>query len=162
MRLCVFILAFCLSATPALAWTGEVISVHDGDSVTVRRADTGKTAKVRIYGVDCPELKQAYGVEARDLTARVLTGKTVQVIPAQKDKSYKREVGGVVLLDDLLVLQDALVSSGLAWVDDRFCKLAVCDLWRLHQREAREAGRGLWADKSPVPPWTWRRMKHKR
>ena len=87
-------------------------------------------------------------------------GKTVQVIPAQKARSYKRVVGGIVLLGDMLVLQDALVSSGLAWVDDRYCKLAVCDLWRLHQREAKAAGRGLWRDKSPVPPWTWRRMKH--
>lgn len=161
MRLCIFILAFCLSATHALAWTGEVVGVHDGDSITVCRADTGKTAKVRIYGVDCPELGQPHGDKARDLTARVLLGKTVQVIPAQKARSYKRVVGGIVLLGGMLVLQDAMVSSGLAWVDDRYCKLAVCDLWRLHQREARAAGRGLWRDKSPVPPWTWRRMKHK-
>lgn len=52
-----------------------------------------------------------------------------------------------------------------AWVDDRYCKLPVCDLWRLHQREARAARRGLWADPDPVPPWTWRKMqrtKHKK
>lgn len=159
MRLLIFICIFILNATQALAWSGEVVGVHDGDSITVRRA-SGKSAKVRIYGVDCPELGQPYGDKARDLTARVLLGKTVQVIPAQKAKSYKRVVGGIVLLGDMLVLQDALVSSGLAWVDDRYCKLAVCDLWRLHQREAKAAGRGLWRDKSPVPPWMWRRMKH--
>lgn len=73
--------------------------------------------------------------------------------------------GGIVLLEDMLVIQDALVSAGLAWVDDRYCKLPVCDLWRLHQREARAARRGLWADPDPVPPWTWRKMqrtKHKK
>lgn len=161
MRLYIFIFIFIFVPTQALAWTGEVVSVHDGDSVTVRRADTGKTAKVRIYGVDCPELGQPYGDKARDLTARVLLGKTVQVIPAQKARSYKRVVGGIVLLGDMLVLQDALVSSGLAWVDDRYCKLAVCHLWRLHQREACEAGRGLWKDESPVPPWTWRRKEYR-
>lgn len=160
MRLLIFICIFILNVTQALAWTGEVVGVHDGDSITVRRADTGKTAKVRIYGVDCPELGQPYGDKARDLTARVLLGKTVQVIPAQKARSYKRVVGGIVLLGDMLVLQDALVSSGFAWVDDRYCKMAVCDLWRLHQREAKAAGRGLWKNKNPVPPWTWRRMKH--
>lgn len=162
MRLLIFICIFILNVTQALAWTGEVVGVHDGDSITVRRADTGKTAKVRIYGVDCLELGQPYGDKARDLTARVLLGKTVQVIPAQKARSYKRVVGGIVLLGDMLVLQDALVSSGFAWVDDRYCKMAVCDLWRLHQREARAAGRGLWRDKNPVPPWQWRRIKHNR
>lgn len=160
MRSFIFILILLFTPAIALAWSGEVVGVHDGDSITVRRA-SGKSAKVRIYGVDCPELGQPDGDKARALTARMLLGKTVQVIPAQKAKSYKRVVGGIVLLGDMLVLQDALVSSGLAWVDDRYCKLAVCDLWRLHQREARAAGRGLWRDKSPVPPWVWRRMKHK-
>lgn len=141
----------------AWAWSGTVTLVHDGDSITVRRDDTGKTAKVRIYGVDCPELDQPGGKQARDLTTRVLLNRTIQVIPAQKAKSYRREVAGIVLLDDLLVLQDALVSAGLAWVDGRYCKMAVCDLWRLHQREAKAARRGLWAEPAPMPPWQWRR-----
>lgn len=150
-----------LSQAPAHAFPAEVLSVHDGDSITARRVGPvrHKPDKVRVYGIDCPELGQPYGEEARELTARILDGKTVEVVPAQKGKSYRREVGGIVLLGDMLVIQDALVSAGLAWVDDRFCKLPVCDLWRLHQREARAARRGLWADEAPVPPWTWRWLK---
>lgn len=158
--------ALLCSAT-AHAFPAEVLSVHDGDSITARRVGPvrQKPLKVRVYGIDCPELDQPYGTEARELTARALNGKTVEIVPAQKARSYKREVGGIVLLGDMLVIQDALVSAGLAWVDDRFCKLPVCDLWRLHQREARAAGRGLWADPNAVPPWTWRKMqrtKHKK
>ena len=155
------LLGALLGAAAAHAFPAEVLSIHDGDSITARRvgAKQEKPQKVRIYGIDCPELGQPYGEEARALAKQVLDGKTVEIVPAQKGKSYRREVGGIVLVSDMLVIQDALVSAGLAWVDDRFCKLPVCDLWRLHQREARAAGRGLWADEAAVPPWTWRKMQ---
>lgn len=161
------LLCALLCAATAHAFPAEVLSVHDGDSITARRVGPvrQKPLKIRVYGIDCPELGQPYGNEARELAARILKGKTVDIVPAQKAKSYRREVGGIVLLEDMLVIQDALVSAGLAWVDDRYCKLPVCDLWRLHQREARAARRGLWADPDPVPPWTWRKMqrtKHKK
>ncbi|MDE7370584.1 MAG: thermonuclease family protein, partial [Desulfovibrio sp.] len=142
------LLAVLFGPTPAHAFPAEVLSVHDGDSITARRvgAQQQKPHKVRVYGIDCPELGQPFGEEARALTAQMLKDKTVEIVPAQKGKSYRREVGGIVLVKDMLVIQDALVSAGLAWVDDRFCKLPVCDLWRLHQREARAARRGLWTD----------------
>lgn len=153
---------FCCAS--AHAFPAEVLSVHDGDSITARRvgAKQEKPHKVRVYGIDCPELGQPFGEEARQLARQMLDGKTVEIVPAQKGKSYKREVGGIVLVSDMLVIQDALVSAGLAWVDDRFCRLPVCDLWRLHQREAKAARRGLWADEGAVPPWTWRKLQRPR
>lgn len=153
--------ALLCGPAPALGFPAEVLSVHDGDSITARgvRAQQQKSHKVRVYGIDCPELDQPFGKEARALTEQMLMDKTVEIVPAQKGKSYRREVGGIVLVEDMLVIQDALVSAGLAWVDDRFCKLPVCDLWRLHQREARAARRGLWADENAVPPWTWRKLQ---
>ena len=162
--LLLLLFAVLLHAGTARAFPAEVVSVHDGDSITARRvgAQREKPHKVRVYGIDCPELGQPFGEEARDLAQRMLGGKTVEIVPAQKGKSYRREVGGIVLVSDMLVIQDALVSAGLAWVDDRFCKLPVCDLWRLHQREAKAARRGLWADEGAVPPWTWRKLQRPR
>ena len=101
-----------------------------------------KPDKVRVYGIDCPELGQPCGEEARGLAQHVLDGKTVEIVPAQKGRSYRREVGGIVLVSDMLVIQDALVSAGLAWVDDRFCKLPVCDLWRLHHTSPKRRAGG--------------------
>jgi endonuclease YncB( thermonuclease family) len=163
MRCMIFFLACLFSPLSAFAWEGEVVSVHDGDTLTVRRVDNGKTVKVRVYGVDCPELDQPYGPEARDMTARIAMGKTVQIVPAQKALSYRREVAGLIRLDALVIVQEVLVSLGLAWVDDRYCKMKVCELWRLHQADAKAAKppRGLWADKKPVPPWQWRSTQKK-
>lgn len=161
MQKLVLLLALLCAPTFAQAWPGDVLTVHDGDTVRVQPAD-GAAVSIRVYGVDCPELGQPYGAEARNMTAHLLNGRQVEIIPAQTRKSYRREVAGVVLLDDMIVLQDALISAGLAWVDNRFCRMAVCDLWRQHQADAKAARRGLWADDNPIPPWTWRRMPHKR
>lgn len=30
------------------------------------------------------------------------------------------------------------------------------------ERDARAAGRGLWADREPVPPWEWRASERER
>lgn len=133
----------------------RVLSVHDGDSLRLRRAD-GQGMAVRLYGVDCPELGQPYGEAARDLTRR-LVGRSVIVRPTG-GKSWRREVA-VVLLQSGRSLQSALVEAGLAWVDDRFCRSPDCDDWRQAQARARAARRGLWADADPMPPWQWRRAK---
>ena len=156
-RLVMLLLMMALPTT-VLAWPGDVLTIHDGDTVRVQPAD-GAAVSIRVYGVDCPELGQPYGTAARAMTAQLLNGRRVEIIPAQTRKSYTREVAGVVLLDDMIVLQDALISAGLAWVDDRYCRMAVCDLWRQHQADAKAAKRGLWSVEDSTPPWTWRRLQ---
>ena len=158
---CIFLSILCLLCSlPAMAWTGTVVTVHDGDTLQVQHPD-GSIVKVRVYGIDCPELDQPWGQQARAMTEEITLGKTVEVIPAQSHKSYHREVAGIVLPGQMMVLQDFLVSAGLAWVDGRYCKLAVCDLWRQHQTDAAAASppRGLWADPASLPPWQWRKIK---
>lgn len=149
------IAALSLIPVPSSAQPCAVISAHDGDSLRVRQPD-GRSVAVRLYGVDCPELGQPYGKQARDLTGR-LVGQVVDVRPTG-GRSWGRVVA-VIELPDGGTLQAALVDAGLAWVDGRFCRRPECDGWRQAQEQAREARRGLWADDSPVPPWVWRRAK---
>lgn len=159
IRVAVLVLAM-FSAPDVFAWSGQVVDVHDGDSLRVQR-DDGEVLKVRIYGVDCPELGQPYGDDARELTAQLVLGQRVEVVPTGQRPSYGREVAGIVLLERLTVLQDALITAGLAWVDGRYCKADICAEWRVHQKDARVDGRGLWGDTAPVPPWTWRHRGHR-
>lgn len=139
----------------SLAQTYEIVVTHDGDSLKVRQPD-GQVIAVRLYGVDCPELGQSYGDEARDLTGR-LVGQGVEVQPTG-GRSWGR-VMAVVVLPGGGTLQAELISAGLAWVDGRYCKMPECDGWRRGQELARDAQRGLWADGGAVPPWVWRRAK---
>lgn len=144
-----------LLPTPSPAQPRAVISAHDGDSLRVRQPD-GRSVSVRLYGVDCPELGQPYGDEARDLTRR-LVGQVVDV-RSTGGRSWGRVVA-VVVLPGGGTLQAELISAGLAWVDGRYCKMPECDGWRRGQELARDAQRGLWADGGAVPPWVWRRAK---
>jgi micrococcal nuclease len=51
-------------------------------------------------------------------------------------------------------LNHELVRAGLAWWYRRYAPADVT-LARM-EAEARGAGRGLWSQVSPIPPWNWR------
>lgn len=46
-----------------------------------------------------------------------------------------------------------MVRRGMAW---RYVKYDKAKLYVVAEAEAKTAGRGLWADKEPIPPWEWR------
>jgi len=74
-------------------------------------------------------------------------------------KKYGRIVGEV-LLPDGISLNKQLVSMGLAWW---YRKYAPNDrTLKALETGAREAKRGLWVDKDPVPPWEWRKREGDR
>jgi endonuclease YncB( thermonuclease family) len=78
--LSVFLLAFQFST-----FNARIIGVHDGDSITVITSDN-KQIKVRLEGIDCPELKQVFGQRARLATSILCIGKDVQIQQTGKDR----------------------------------------------------------------------------
>jgi endonuclease YncB( thermonuclease family) len=58
--------------------TGKVVSVADGDTITVLDA-TKKQHKIRFYGIDTPETAQAFGAKAKQFTSSLCFGKQVSV-----------------------------------------------------------------------------------
>jgi endonuclease YncB( thermonuclease family) len=147
-----------LGGVPAAhAFTAEVISVADGDTITVLDHDKQKI-KIRLYGIDCPERKQPFGNRARQATRDAVHGKVVYVTPVEKDR-YGRTVA-IVAAPGREMLNSWLVKEGLAWVYPQFCKQAdICDRLRELEQEAREGKVGLWRDGNAVPPWEWRRER---
>jgi micrococcal nuclease len=138
------------------AWSGKVVGVTDGDTITVLHAGRGE--KIRLYGIDCPEKGQDFGTRAKQATSTLVFGKVVEVEPVDVDR-----YGGTVALVTVgtTLVNEELVREGLAWVYTRYCKRSVCRAWGLLEEEAREARRGLWAAPYWVPPWQFRREQRR-
>ena len=143
----------CAVAAAGEEWNGFCIGIVDGDIITVLK-DGEEQIKIRLYGIDCPESGQDYGTRARQMAGNLAYQKTVAITPVDTDR-YGRMVG-LVVADGVLVNR-ALVESGMAWVYSQYCRVAECEEWRNLEEAARKARRGLWEQPSPVPPWEWRR-----
>lgn len=143
----------------ARAWTGTIVHINDGDTVTLTRAGYDGTVTVRLYGIDAPELGQAFGRRAMLFTAWQLPAGTSVAVETLYTDPYGREVA-VVRTEDATINEE-LIRAGLAWVYSRFCKAPFCSAWRQLEKKARREHLGLWREKNPLPPWTWRK-KHPR
>jgi endonuclease YncB( thermonuclease family) len=144
-----FVVLLFVGPGPARAdFCGRVVSVHDGDTVTILSG--GVERRVRLVGIDAPERGQPYGSAARRVLSARIAGRDVQAIERGAD-SYGRTLARLrVDGADVNALQ---VRDGFAWVFRRFENDPALIVL---EDEARAARRGLWADPEPVPPWAWR------
>lgn len=156
-RIVFSLLFFLLLSAPAWALSGLVVGVADGDTITVLTANK-QQIKVRLYGIDCPEKRQAYGDRARDFVGSAVFGRDVRVEVLGRDR-YGRTLG-IVFGPDGRILNRELLVGGLAWVYKKYCKRPECAQWSDDEAAARSARRGLWKQENPLPPWQWRKIKH--
>lgn len=149
------VLCVLLISTPAYAYRAKVVAVADGDSLTV--LVKGREKEIRLYGIDAPERKQAFGQKAKgDITA-LCAGKSVDIEEIDQD-NYGRAVAWVVV--DGRSVNESLVASGYAWVYRAFCRdQQRCPRLLQLEKSAREAKRGLWRYRDPLPPWEWRHQR---
>jgi len=145
------LMALCAGLSqPALAdLSGAVVGVADGDTLTLRV--DGKNVRVRLDGVDAPELNQPYGKSARRSLARLCRGKNATVVERGKDDEGR--ILGSVRCDDVDANAEQ-VRLGMAWVHLRYVPFGS----PLYEAEtnARLRKVGLWRGSEPVPPWEWR------
>jgi endonuclease YncB( thermonuclease family) len=134
-------------------YTGKCVGVHDGDTISVMHS--GKAVKIRLEGIDCPELGQDFGTRAKQFTSAMVFGKDVQVKEYNLDM-YGRMVARVYVEAKDLSLE--LVKAGLAWHYKHYSSDPV-----LAEAEvrARRAKTGLWSMPNPVPPGEYRKL-HRR
>ena len=129
---------------------GQVIGITDGDTITVLVDKTSH--KIRLEGIDCPEIGQPFSSVARKFISSMCFEKEVTVRVAGSDR-YNRTLGEVIV--DGQNVNRELVNAGLAWWYHKYSddiELAK------HHLKAREENRGLWDHKKPIPPWKWRRL----
>jgi endonuclease YncB( thermonuclease family) len=133
-----------------------VIKVVDGDTIQVLYK--GRSIRVRLWGIDTPEWRQPFSKIAKDYTVKLLADKEIEL--EEKDWDDYGRMVAIVITKKKHCLNEELLRAGLAWVHIYYCKEAICEIWYKIEREAQGKRAGLWRDKSPTPPWVWKRQKH--
>ena len=112
--------------------------------------------KIRLHGIDAPEKKQAFGNASRKFLSGLVANREVRVTCSKRDR-YGRIVG-IVFLDGRDVNLEML-KAGLAW---HYKKYDSTPAYAQAEAEARAAKRGLWQDKSPIEPESFRKAKREK
>ena len=136
------------TATGGGGLEGQVVRIVDGDTIHVRIAD--RVEKVRYIGVNTPEVhhptkgEQPGGREAATVNGELVKGRAVRLeLDVQSRDRYGRLLA-YVWVDDVMVNAE-LVRRGYAQVMTVPPNVRYQSLFLRLQREARAAGRGLWA-----------------
>ena len=74
-----------LLAVPAFAEPFRVVDVADGDTITIEPKHGGARSKVRLHGIDAPEMGQPYGQVAKSFVAKAALFKDVDVQATPQD-----------------------------------------------------------------------------
>lgn len=146
----VFLDDYKLGKEEYYALDATVISVYDGDTITVMTKN-GKQ-RVRLYGIDAPEREQVYGAESRKFLADYIDRKDVTLHVFSIDQ-YGRLVA-IVLKDDVDI-NAKMVRNGKAWSYDGFSNryTELC-------KKARKEKRGLFGlGSEPLEPWRYRKKQ---
>jgi endonuclease YncB( thermonuclease family) len=141
------------------AEAGRVVRVLDGDTYEVLTG--GQPVRVRLRGVDAPELSQPFGREAADSVTHLLRGQQVW-LTRQGIDLYGRTLASLRVVTPArpggVALDSLLVVRGWAWAWDPTRRVAgrVAE-----QVSAQRAGLGLWkcGVGGVVPPHVWRGFK---
>lgn len=134
---------------------GTVSDVHDGDTITLTSA--GTVFKIRLDGIDAPELAQPFGSFSQSTLANAVLGKSVKVAYTKTDQ-YDRIVGAV-FTDSCQYINLNQVATGAAWFYKAYqCEVSAAVRTQLSQAQenAVNAKIGLWVQSDPEAPWFYR------
>ncbi|MDO9434737.1 thermonuclease family protein [Hydrogenophaga sp.] len=131
-------------------YAARVSRVFDGDTLWVKPLDGGRYRKLRIDGIDAPEICQVGGTASRDVLARRVLNQVVEVRVRGQD-DYGRGIAKLRHQDD--DISSWMVSQGQAWSYRWGRSLGP---FRNEEAMARQARKGLFADTSAELPREFR------
>lgn len=139
-------LAILLLIAPLVLHAHAVIRVADGDSMTLQVGP--RQLKLRLAGIDAPEMKQAFGLDARRSLHQLCFGKDAQYDAIAIDR-FGRTVATVRC--NGVDASRTQLERGMAWAfRQKDVKLKALEI------TARSNKTGLWSDPHPVAPWRFR------
>lgn len=149
--LCGFVLSGLCGVAQASSLFGRVIEVDSGDVITV--FNLNRPVRVKLLGVDAPEINQAFGDVAKKHLSDLVYDKSVVV--EYSGISADGSLGGRVLLNNTDIGAQ-MIRDGAAWFDPtNISRLTEADreVYRQSEQAARSERRGLWEAENPMAPW---------
>jgi micrococcal nuclease len=143
--------------SPESVWQGVVTHVSDGDTLWVQPAAGGGAVKIRLDGIDAPEICQAWGLESRAALGAFALHQPVSVRARAHDK-FGRVIASVMLQSGAGGVDDAgqwQVQGGHAWAN-QFRRYR--SRYGAVQAQAQSDRRGLWSAARPQLPSAFRKQ----
>ncbi|GLT89130.1 hypothetical protein SLE2022_071280 [Rubroshorea leprosula] len=123
----------------------RIITLDNGKEIIT------KICRIRLRGIDAPELGMEYGNEAKEELVKLVEGRCLRLLVYGQDE-YRRFVCDVYCNDTFV--QEEMLRKGFAWHYEAYDQRLEFANW---QKEARSKRRGLWKSTKPKKPWEWRR-----
>jgi endonuclease YncB( thermonuclease family) len=134
----------------------KVVGITDGDTFK-GLTDEKQEIRFRIYGIDAPEKKQAFGNRSKQYLSDMIFGKTVVIKVQSRRDRYGRPIVWIYTPVGKDVSGEML-KAGMAW---HFKRYDSSKEYAQYEDKARKTRIGLWADNNPVAPWDFRKSKKK-
>ena len=96
---------------------GKIIKIIDGDTVYFQANNDDAYKKIRLVGIDAPEMKQPFGHQSRQCLANLINNKLVQIISFGEDR-YKRILAKILI--EKIDINLTMIKNGCAWFYRRY------------------------------------------
>ncbi len=171
-RISGFIILFLSIVSLAHAVPGEpfrVTQVHDGDTVSIRVSGFAKlplkTERVRLIGIDAPELKQEiWGMQAKRYLKKLIS-ESDWVVHVEFDIEQRDKFGRLLAYlwgKDGKMINEKMLESGLAVLLTIPPNVKYDERFIIAQKRAEGKGAGFWSKGGlKENPYEWRK-KHPR
>lgn len=137
---------------------GEVIKVYDGDTITLYANHT--KYKIRLYGIDAPELNQSFGKRSQENLQKMCNIGNQAIVEIKNRDKYNRIVG-IVSCDSINANKKQL-QDGFAWAYTEYIPNIQEEFeYVILEKQARDLKIGLWSEKNPIKPSDFRHNKPK-
>lgn len=158
-------LALFTVAAHAEQLSGTVVDISDGDTLRIK---SDGIHKIRLKGIDAPEMAQPFGPESRQHLAEMTFMKEAVADCPQRDQ-YGRLICTIYIADPACTAAEcpmtydvnlAQLDASLAWwyrfyADEQSPTQRVS--YEVAEESARVAQLGLWSRNDTMAPWAWRR-----
>jgi len=132
-------------------YEGKVIEVVDGNTLSIEVEGEG-IMTFTLENIDCPEVQQQYGIEAKSFTEKLVNKKKVEVEYTGKDR-WGNKLAVVKFKKDKN-LNEILLREGYAWAHP-----SANNEYKYMQSQAKAKKEGLWTIEDPEEPWVFRRQQ---